>query len=143
MQQAAGTGTGWLPGLPVVIAVATGGAIGALARLGVYHAVHHHGRLHSHWTTMLVNLAGCLILGLVLGWSTTRPLSETMRALVTVGILGAFTTFSTYAGDALKLMQNARVMEAMTYYVLSAAAGLFMCWVGFTIAAPAGAKIAG
>lgn len=136
-------GTPILPSLGVIAAVAVGGSIGAVARLGVFHAVHHHGRLHTHWTTLIVNILGCLALGLILGWSAGRPLSETTRALLTVGICGGFTTFSTYAGDALKLIQQNRTPEAALYLTLSVLAGLGACWLGYTILAPAKALITG
>ena len=131
----------FFPPLGTVGAVAVGGAIGALARLGVYHAVQHQGRLHAHWTTFIVNVIGCFFLGLVLGWAASRPLNETLRAFLTVGILGAFTTFSTYAGDALKLLQQHRGPEAAAYLLASVAAGLASCWAGYALLAPGGAKI--
>lgn len=130
-----------LPSLGVIAAVAFGGSIGALARLGVFHAVHHHGRLHSHWTTFLVNILGCLALGLIMGWSASRPMSETTRALLTVGLCGGFTTFSTYADDALKLIQQHRAPEAALYLAVSALVGLAACWLGFIILAPAKAAL--
>lgn len=129
------------PPLGVIAAVAIGGSLGALARLGVFHAVHHHARLHSQWTTLLVNAVGCLALGLILGWSAQRPLSDTTRALLTVGLCGGFTTFSTYAGDALKLIQNHRAPEAALYLALSVVIGLAACWLGYSLTAPAGSVI--
>jgi len=129
------------PSLGVIAAVAIGGALGALARLGVFHAVHHHGRLHSHWTTFLVNILGCFALGLILGYASSRPMSETTRALLTVGLCGGFTTFSTYAGDALKLIQQHRTLEAAGYLAISTIIGLIACWLGFIILAPTKAAI--
>lgn len=114
-----------------ILAVALGGSLGALGRLGVYHAVHGQGRLHTPWTTMLINLIGCLALGIVLGWTAARgEIDERWRAFLSVGVLGAFTTFSTYAGDALRLINERKPLEAAAYVVLSAAFGLVLCALG-------------
>jgi fluoride exporter len=111
-----------------VLLVAAGGSLGAVARLGVFHAVHGQGRQHSPWTTMAVNLLGCLALGVVLGWSAAKGgLDERWRTFLTVGVLGAFTTFSTYAGDVLRLLEERKPVEAGAYLVLSAALGLALC----------------
>lgn len=114
-----------------ILAVALGGSIGAVMRLGIYLAVHGLEKPHSPWTTMAVNLVGCLLLGIILGWSAARgSMDERWRAFLTVGILGAFTTFSTYAGDALHLIQERKPLEAAAYIVLSAALGLALCAAG-------------
>jgi CrcB protein len=119
------------PLFPTILVVALGGSIGAVARFGIYHAVHGQGRLHDPWTTMAVNLIGCLLLGVILGWSAAKGgMDDRWRAFLTVGILGAFTTFSTYAGDVLRLIQERKPVEAGAYLVLSAALGLALCAVG-------------
>lgn len=83
---------------------------------------------------MGVNLAGCLLLGMVLGWTARRgELSEAARCFITVGVLGGFTTFSTYAGDALKLLQSGRGGVAFAYMTLSAVLGLAACWAGYVL----------
>jgi len=85
---------------------------------------------------MLVNLIGCLALGLILGWISRRgELDERLRAFLTVGILGAFTTFSTYAGDGLKLIQQGKVPMAFAYLIASAVLGLALCWGGYVLGA--------
>ena len=119
--------------------MAVGGAIGAVARLLVFHAVHGRGRAHGPWTTMGINLAGCLVLGLLLGWLAAREgagkpvLDERLRAFLTVGVLGGFTTFSTYAGDAMKLLQERRPGAAMLYLLGSAVLGVAVCMGGYSV----------
>jgi len=122
-----------------VLAVALGGALGALARFGAYEllapAVPHRSGSHSPGATILVNLIGCAALGLVLGYVDARgPLDERVRAFLTIGVLGALTTFSSYAGDALRLFQEGRPASALGYLFGSMAGGLALCAVGFALA---------
>lgn len=115
-----------------IVAVALGGSAGALARFGIYELVHGRGGRHGPWTTMLVNLVGCFVLGLVLGWITKRGgENDLWRTFLTVGVLGAFTTFSTYAGDALRLIHEGRAPAAVAYLGVSAVVGLVLCAAGY------------
>ena len=102
--------------MKMLLAVAAGGAIGALARYGV-HVIG--GRLWGHgfpWSTLVVNVLGGFLLGalvviLALKWSP----SQEMRAFLTVGLLGAFTTFSTFSLDAVTLAQRQAWTSAAIY----------------------------
>ncbi len=106
--------------MKMLIAVAMGGAVGASAR---YLSMVAVGRLLGHgfpFGTLVVNIAGCFILGVLtevmaLAWSP----SQEMRAFMAVGILGAFTTFSTFSLDAVSLFQRGEVLEAGSYVALS------------------------
>jgi CrcB protein len=119
-----------------IAAVALGGSLGALARFGVYAVLHGPAGKPSPWSTMAINLFGCLALGLLLGWAARRgPMDDLVRTFLTVGVLGAFTTFSTYAGDALRLVQEGRPAAALAYAVLSAVLGLALCAGGYALLA--------
>ncbi|MBL8745671.1 MAG: fluoride efflux transporter CrcB [Phycisphaerae bacterium] len=124
----------------LLLVVALGGSAGALARFGVYLLIHGRGGRHGPWATLLVNVIGCLLLGLILGWIARRGGSnELWRTFFTVGVLGAFTTFSTYAGDALRLIHDGRLLEAGAYLLLSMSIGLAACAGGYEL----GARLAG
>ncbi|MCA9310570.1 MAG: CrcB family protein, partial [Phycisphaerales bacterium] len=78
-----------------LLAVALGGAIGASLRYGAYHLLHGSAAVAPHWAIGLINLLGCLAIGLLFGWLDTRGIdSERLRVFLAWGILGAFTTFS-------------------------------------------------
>jgi len=100
-------------GLSSVVLVAVGGAVGALLRYGLASATERMIGDDLPGGTLLVNVAGCAALGVIAGLVHGRgELSEPVRLLVIVGILGSLTTFSTFAGDTWSLFREARVLLA-------------------------------
>ncbi len=93
-----------------------GGALGSMARYGA-------GRLVAGgswpWATFGVNMAGGLLMGLLLGWLASRGGSETARLFLGVGVLGGFTTFSAFSADIVLLVQRGAWALAASYALLS------------------------
>ncbi|MBO0842510.1 MAG: CrcB family protein [Nocardioides sp.] len=116
--------------LPVI---AAGGAIGALARWGLATALPH-GPDGFPWNTFITNITGCLLLGLLMAY-VLGPGAGTryLRPFVGVGILGGYTTFSTYELDARGLVDVAATPLALVYLVASVALGTAAAWLGLTI----------
>lgn len=103
----------------MLAAVALGGVAGAEARYGLGVAFPHDpGRWP--WATLLVNASGCLLLGvlMVVLLELTRP-HPLLRPLLGVGLLGGYTTFSTYAVDFLELARADRPALAIGYVLLT------------------------
>jgi fluoride exporter len=118
------------------IAVALGGAIGSAARHGVNRLVHQHWPLARFpWATLTVNVAGCLIIGLLAGLVAAGrlPMRASWREFIFVGILGGFTTFSTFGLDTLVLMQTGETAEAVSNVAMHVAFGLGSVYVGLLI----------
>lgn len=108
----------------VRLAVAIGGALGTLARVGVDLALP---ATPGGWpvATLLVNVSGALLLGMVL----TRLRDHRLRALLGPGVLGAWTTFSTFAVELDTLLRT-RPATALGYAVTSVLAGLVAVRLG-------------
>lgn len=104
-----------------------GGAFGALARWGVnlWLPSTHTG---FPWSTTLVNMLGCLIIG----WLSVllHLMDERLQLLLLVGFLGAFTTFSTYAYELVRMGEAAQFAQFIFYMVLSNAGGLLCVLLG-------------
>ena len=108
--------------MKMLLAVAAGGALGAMARYGLYvlgAQLYGHGFL---WSALIVNLLGSFILAILvevmaLKWSP----SQEVRALLVVGVLGSFTTFSAFSLDVVTLVQRHAWTPAMLYVVGSVA----------------------
>jgi len=97
-----------------ILTVAAGGSVGAVARYllagGVERALRGSGFPGG---TLVVNVVGCLALGALLGLTEERlELSHQARLFLTIGILGSFTTFSTFGYEAVELLRDGRVALA-------------------------------
>ena len=106
------------------IAIACGGALGALARTMVGEWVM--ARLGPYpFGTITVNLIGCLIIGIILGAYLCRPdWPQWVRFFLVVGGLGAFTTFSTFAFELLQLLTSGDFTDVLFYGAVQILGGL-------------------
>ena len=102
-------------------AIGLGGAIGAAARALVAGRVAAWTSWPAWTGTMLVNVLGCAGIGFAWVWLEAHP--EWLRALLVTGMLGAFTTFSTFGLDAMHLLEERRGGEVVAYVLGSIAIG--------------------
>ena len=100
------------------LAVAFGGSIGAVLRFAIYEIIESNHKSNFPWATLTVNLLGSLIIGFLWGYFSKVYISPSMRMLIFVGILGSFTTFSTFAFDNFGLIRNGE-FTLMTVYLLA------------------------
>ncbi len=94
------------------LAVALGGLFGAPCRFLVDRAVSARARASLPWGTFLVNISGSLLLGLLTGLSTSGQLPTGAKDVLAVGFCGAYTTFSTFSFETLRLLEGGEVLEA-------------------------------
>jgi fluoride exporter len=117
-----------------VLAIAVGGAFGALARYGVDRLVEHHIVTVFPWSTFTINATGCLLIGIVIGALVDRhDTPEWLRLGATLGFLGAYTTFSTFAQETLDLAEGAHLSVALAYSVGSISAGVGAVALGLAL----------
>jgi CrcB protein len=127
------------PRVDELVVVAVGGAVGALARAAISTAVPHPDRASWPWATFLTNLLGCLLLGVVLDWVDSRSVgwvgahprrARLARPLLASGVLGGFTTFSTFSVESYLLARSGSAGLAVLYAVASAMLGVALVLVG-------------
>jgi CrcB protein len=126
----------------VALVIAVGGAVGGAARWAMNEAIPPTpGRFP--WSTFIENVAGCLLLAalLVLLVEVLQP-HRYVRPFLGVGVLGGFTTFSTYTNDARLLLADGYVPTALVYLVATLVAGLLATWLGLTLARAATGMLA-
>ncbi len=116
------------------ILVALGGGLGALCRFAVASvSARPQGELPI--ATIAVNVVGCLLIGFLGTLFTTPPLvRDELRFFVLVGLLGGFTTFSTYGYETFSLLEAQRFATAAANVVASNVLGLLAVWWGFRLA---------
>lgn len=111
--------------------VALGGAVGAVLRYGVGACVQGSaGSSAVPWHTLVVNLLGCLLLGVLVGWEMCYGLSQGSRALLIVGLCGGYTTFSTFSLECLRLLTAGAYMPLVVYLALSLVGGFALVALG-------------
>lgn len=111
--------------------VAAGGAIGSVARYALSTFVLRVTGTLFPLGTFVVNAVGCLCFGLVVGAAAQRiTLSPEARAFVLAGILGGFTTFSSYVFESAELIRDGQMAAAVVNVAGQVVAGLVAFWIG-------------
>jgi len=131
---------------PHLLPIAIGGALGAALRHAVNHYTAAAAPNHPYLATFLVNLAGSAALGALAAWLLHRPaaLPRELELGLTIGLIGALTTYSTFATDAVKLVHDGRTATALAYVFATTIAALGLAAAAFFLvtkllaAAPAG-----
>lgn len=117
--------------MPVALAIAAGGALGALARYGVDRFVSTRTVSVFPWGTFVVNVSGCLAVGFLIGAFVDRHHAPAwLRAALVVGFCGAYTTFSTFAQETTNLVDARDYALAFANVALSVLAGIAAVLLG-------------
>jgi CrcB protein len=114
-----------------VLFVALGGAIGAVLRYVVSLLAIQWAGAGFPWGTLAVNLMGSFVIGFLWQWFDRLPVEPNVRTFVIIGVLGAFTTFSSYTLDSLRLWQAGKVWLGLVNVVGSNALGLTAVTLGY------------
>lgn len=123
------------PSLVNVLLVGGGGALGAIARYGVGGLVHRNPVLAGFpFGTLTVNLLGCLLIGLGAGLADARQvIGPEARLFLFVGVLGGFTTFSSFGYETVALLRDHEFLRAGLNAGLNVFAGLLLVWLGYAL----------
>jgi CrcB protein len=114
-----------------VVGIAVAGSLGALARYGLDGAVSRRWPGAFPWGTFVVNISGAFLLGLLFVLLTERvTVDPWIRSSLTIGFLGAYTTFSTLSFESYRLLEDGAVGLALANALGSVAAGLVAVYLG-------------
>ena len=118
-----------------LILIAVFGAVGTLARYGLQGLVHGRTGGTFPYGTLLVNLSGCFLLGLIGQFTLNRiVIPADWRVAIAVGFFGGYTTFSSFGWETAKMMEDGEWLRATTYVAASVVAGLFLSVAGIRLA---------
>jgi CrcB protein len=111
--------------------VALGGALGSVARFAVGLWIYERMGTRFPYGTFVINISGCFIIGFALTVLDDRMgLPPQWRLAIPIGFVGAYTTFSTFEYETLRLAHNGQAAFAMLYIVLSVVLGYAAVWLG-------------
>lgn len=117
-----------------LLVVAAGGAVGSVLRYLVATGIHQRYPGFAPYGTFIVNVTGCLLIGLLMGWVAAQKLvSPQLQLLLIVGFCGSFTTFSTFAQEANLLALQEKPLQSLLYLVLSVVVGMGLAYLGYRL----------
>jgi CrcB protein len=119
-----------------LILIALGGALGSVCRYGLSTAVQRFSSPFFPYGTFVVNVAGSLVFGVIIGAARQRfVLGPSERAFLLIGILGGFTTFSTFTYETFALLQDGQLVRAIVNAAGQTLIGLVALWAGYAAVA--------
>ncbi len=114
--------------------VATGGAFGSVLRYLISTNLHKAYPNFSPYGTFIVNMLGCLLIGLLMGWINAQKLmNPQLQLLLVAGFCGSFTTFSTFAHEANLMLLEQKPLQSILYLGLSVTVGLSLAYLGYRL----------
>ncbi len=122
-------------GIPQLLLVGLGGFLGSIGRFVMTGAFNRFSpALGFPIGTLTVNILGCFLIGLLHGLAETRSLfGPDIRIFLFIGILGGFTTYSTFGFESLTLLKDGALLKAFANIILHILFGLSAVWVGDTL----------
>lgn len=114
--------------------IGAGGAVGSVLRYYSGQFISKNYPSQIPLGTLIVNLLGCLLIGILLGYfAKNQGLSNEWKLLLVTGFCGGYTTFSTFSAENITLIQNQQVSQAILYIGLSVLLGLTAVYFGIMI----------
>jgi CrcB protein len=120
--------------MKIFFSIAIGGSIGAVSRYYLSKAIANLISSLFPWGTLVINLTGSLLIGFFYNVFDKTIIPVEMRSFITIGFLGAFTTFSTFALENLNLLRDGEIKFAFINIIASNFFGILFALLGFYIA---------
>ncbi len=117
--------------MKIIMLIGAGGFLGSIARFLVSRYIQESLTLNFPIGTLLVNICGSLILGIIYGFMERGEIfSQDLRVFLTIGFCGGFTTFSTFAYENVVLLRDGNFLQSALYASLSVFAGIIALYIG-------------
>ena len=113
-----------------ILFIGIGSFIGGICRYLLSQFVHSKFQVHFPFGTLLVNIIGCLLIGVVFGLAEKGTVTDEWRLFLATGILGGFTTFSAFSNETVGLLRTGQLGSAVIYVTISVVIGLLATYVG-------------
>ena len=119
--------------LKILLLVGSGSFLGGIFRYLIATLFIHRHPHNFPWGTWIVNILGCLLIGILYGYSMRWPMAAQWRMFLAIGVLGGFTTFSAFSIETLTLYENGRILSAVLYVLSSVLIGLLATGFGYNL----------
>ncbi|MCP2042162.1 fluoride efflux transporter CrcB [Pontibacter sp. HSC-36F09] len=116
--------------MKILLAIGAGSFIGGVGRYLLSQLIQTKNLTQFPVGTMVVNIVGCFLIGLVFGFAAKGNLPDEWRLFLATGILGGFTTFSAFSLESITLLQNGQTGQAILYILASVLLGLLATFAG-------------
>lgn len=119
-----------------IVLVFLGAGFGGVSRFVLGSLVYSYTGRNFPWGTLAINLTGSFIMGFlfVIFAQKFTNLAPYLIALVLVGVLGGYTTFSSFSIETLRLFQDGKIMYAIMNVLVSTIGGILLAWLGYALA---------
>lgn len=119
--------------MKILLTVGTGSFIGGILRYSLSQFVQAKTLSAFPFGTLIVNLTGCFVIGLVLALSERTTMNAEWRLFLATGICGGFTTFSAFSSETFSLLRDGQIWYASAYVIASIALGVLATFIGYSI----------
>ena len=116
--------------MKILLAIGAGSFIGGMGRYLLSQLIQTKSLTHFPVGTLVVNIVGCFLIGLVFGLAAKGDISPEWRLFLATGVLGGFTTFSAFSLETINLVQNGQIVQAIVYILASVLLGLLATFMG-------------
>ncbi|RLD62145.1 MAG: fluoride efflux transporter CrcB [Bacteroidetes bacterium] len=117
-----------------ILLLVSGGAIGTVARYFISGVAQKYMDSGFPWGTLVVNITGAFVIGLIWGLFETVEINSGIRAFIFIGILGGFTTFSSFALETMNLYKQGEIKIAILNILANNTLSIILVFVGFMAA---------
>ena len=119
--------------MKLLLAIGAGSFLGGIVRYLLSAFVQARFLYAFPYGTMVVNLAGCFLIGVVYALTDRGSLGEEWRLFLATGVLGGFTTFSAFSHETIAMLRDGQAINAMAYVALSVVIGLLATYLGISL----------
>jgi len=116
--------------MKIIIAIGIGSCLGGISRYLLSQFIQNKFLSAFPYGTLVVNIIGCFLIGIVFGLSERGNLTMEWRLFLATGILGGFTTFSAFSNETVSLLRDGQFWHAFTYIASSIVIGLLATFTG-------------
>lgn len=123
----------WLSLISVFVGSGLGGVLRFLTAFFMQSSSFGSSRWTLPWTTLIVNIAGCFLFGLIYGFALQSLINKEFKLALTTGFCGGLTTFSTFSYEILEMFGSGRIWSGIAYAAISLGAGVAAAWCGYAL----------